>query len=114
MYLFQVGITPYISPTQQETLDRLNAGAETCHFAELADNFHEQALAVMMDGVLEVRWEDEIKKDIPKPKCMVSYSYLYLINVLLTHVNFVIDTSVWLKHQSYFNIIVLSLLVNIR
>jgi len=73
-------------------LDRLNAGAETCHFAELADNFREQALAVMMDGVLEVRWEDEIKKDIPKPKCMVSYSYLYLINVLLTHVNFVIDT----------------------
>lgn len=73
-------------------MDRLNAGAETCHFAELADNFREQALAVMMDGVLEVRWEDEIKKDIPKPKCMVSYSYLYLINVLLTHVNFVIDT----------------------
>jgi hypothetical protein len=75
-------------------LDGLNAQAETCHFAGLADNFREQALAVMMDGVLEVRWEDEIKKEIPKPKCMVGYSYLYLINVLLTHVNFVIDTFV--------------------
>jgi len=73
-------------------LERLNAEAETCHFAELADNFREQALAVMMSGVLEVHWEDEIKKDIQKPKCMVSYSYLYLIIVLLTHVNFVIDT----------------------
>jgi hypothetical protein len=83
--MFQVGITPYISPTHQETLDILNSKAETCHFAEL-----EQALAVMMDGVLEVRWEDEIKKNITKPKCMVSYSYLYLINVLLTHVNFII------------------------
>jgi hypothetical protein len=48
----------------------------------------------MMDGVLEVCWEDEIKKDIPEPKCMVSYSYMYLINVLLTHVNFVVDTFV--------------------
>ena len=75
-------------------MDRLNAEAETCHFAGLADNFHEQALAVMMDGVLEVRWEDEIKNDIPKPKCMVSYSYLFLINMLLTYVNFVIDTFV--------------------
>jgi hypothetical protein len=70
-------------------LDILNSEAEICHFAELADSFHEQALAVMMDGVLEVRWEDEIKKDITKPKFMVSYSYLYLINV-----NFIFDTCV--------------------
>jgi hypothetical protein len=55
-------------------LDRLAAEAEAHHLAELADNFHERALTVMMDGVLEVHWEDEIKKDIPKPKCMVSYS----------------------------------------
>lgn len=95
-------------------MDRLNAKAETWHFAELADNFREQALAVMMDGVLEVRWEDEIKKDIPKPKCMVSYSCLYLIIVLLTDVNFFIDTFVSLKHQSYFKINILSLLVKIR
>lgn len=67
----EVGITPYISPTQQDTFDRSNAEAQACHFAEPGDNFHEQALAVMMDGVLEVCWEDEIKKDIPEPKCML-------------------------------------------
>jgi hypothetical protein len=38
----------------------------------LADNFYEEALIAMMAGVLDVCWEDEIKKDIPKPKCMVS------------------------------------------
>ena len=26
----------------------------------------------MMGGVLEVRWEDELKKEVPKPKFMVS------------------------------------------
>jgi hypothetical protein len=66
-------------------LDRLNAGAESCHFTEVADHFREKALAAMMDGVLEVRWEDEIKKDILKPKCMVSFSHICLISVLLTH-----------------------------
>jgi hypothetical protein len=72
--LFQVGITPYISGSQQEISDKSAANAETHSFAELADSFHENALITMMDGVLEVRWEDEIKKDIPKPKCMVSCS----------------------------------------
>lgn len=26
----------------------------------------------MMNGVLEIKWEDELKKDIPLPKCVVS------------------------------------------
>ena len=25
----------------------------------------------MMNGVLEVKWEDELKKDVPLPKCMI-------------------------------------------
>jgi hypothetical protein len=70
--LFQVAITPYISGSQQEISDKSAANAETHCLAELPDNFHEKALITMMDGVLEVRWEDEIKKDIPKPKCVVS------------------------------------------
>ncbi|KAK0098749.1 hypothetical protein PV326_004028 [Microctonus aethiopoides] len=32
--------------------------------------FREKALETMMDGVLEVRWENEIKKSIPKPDCL--------------------------------------------
>jgi hypothetical protein len=85
--MFQVGIIPYTSPSEQQVSDRLAAETETHNLAELSDNFHEQALMQMMDSVLEVRWEDEIKKDIPKPKCMVSYSDYYL----LPHVNFGFD-----------------------
>uniref|UniRef100_A0ABD2XEJ7 Cilia- and flagella-associated protein 43 n=1 Tax=Trichogramma kaykai TaxID=54128 RepID=A0ABD2XEJ7_9HYME len=33
--------------------------------------FREEALKRMMDGVLEIRWEDEIKKNIPKPLCLL-------------------------------------------
>ncbi|KAF7383888.1 hypothetical protein HZH68_014645 [Vespula germanica] len=34
-------------------------------------DFYAEALEKMMDGVLELRWEDEIKKDIPKPTCLL-------------------------------------------
>lgn len=37
----------------------------------LADDFKERALIAMMNGVLEIRWEDELRKDIPLPKCMI-------------------------------------------
>ncbi|XP_043274409.1 cilia- and flagella-associated protein 43-like isoform X3 [Venturia canescens] len=39
---------------------------------KLNDAFREEALETMMDGLLEVRWEDEIKKDPPKPSCLSS------------------------------------------
>jgi hypothetical protein len=60
-------------------LDRLATGAEAHRLVEMSDNSREQALMQMMDGVLKVRWEDEIKKDIPTPKCMVSHSDYYLL-----------------------------------
>lgn len=39
--------------------------------AKLADDFRERALQDMMDGVLEKHWTDVIKKEIPKPDCML-------------------------------------------
>ncbi|KAK0169138.1 hypothetical protein PV327_002884 [Microctonus hyperodae] len=33
--------------------------------------FREEALETMMDGILEVRWENEIKKSIIKPDCLL-------------------------------------------
>lgn len=41
-----------------------------------SDNFRQRSLINMMDGVLEKRWEDELKKEIPKPKCMVAYIHI--------------------------------------
>ncbi|KAI4496090.1 hypothetical protein M0802_008130 [Mischocyttarus mexicanus] len=67
----EVKVKPYISPSQQEILDKQAIEAERIRQLLLADDFRERALMAMMDGVLEVRWEDVIRKDIPKPKCML-------------------------------------------
>ena len=66
----EIEAKPYISPSEQEILDQKAAEAERARLLLLADNFREKALDKMMDGVLELLWEDTIKKDIPKPPCM--------------------------------------------
>lgn len=77
----------YISPSRQEILDKLAAEAEARRLAELADDFRERALIEMMDGVLELLWEHKIKKDIPKPKCMVNLIILFLLHCqIYTHI----------------------------
>lgn len=62
---------PYISPSEQKLIDERLAEEERIRLLLAADNFRELALIEMMDGVLEVRWEDELKKEIEKPDCMV-------------------------------------------
>lgn len=39
----------------------------------ISDDFKQRSLNNMMDGVLEKRWEDELKKEVQKPPCMVRY-----------------------------------------
>nr|XP_031849142.1 cilia- and flagella-associated protein 43 [Nomia melanderi] len=67
----EVKAKPYVSPSQREILDKQAAEAERIRRLLLADDFRERALMTMMDGVLEVRWEDIIKIDVPKPACML-------------------------------------------
>ncbi|CAL7945361.1 unnamed protein product [Xylocopa violacea] len=67
----EVQAKPYVSPSQQELLDKQAAEEERIRQLLLADDFRERALMAMMDGVLEVRWEDTIKIDVPKPACML-------------------------------------------
>ncbi|OAD57469.1 WD repeat-containing protein 96 [Eufriesea mexicana] len=67
----EVKAKPYVSPSQQELLDKQAAEEERIRQLLLADDFRERALMAMMDGVLEVRWEDTIKIDVPKPACML-------------------------------------------
>ncbi|KAJ8674410.1 hypothetical protein QAD02_005672 [Eretmocerus hayati] len=62
---------PYVSPSQQDLLNIQAAEEERRRLALLADDFREKALQAMMDGVLEVRWEDLIKRDIPLPECLM-------------------------------------------
>lgn len=63
---------PYISPSEQAILDAEAAERERLRLLMLADDFRERALMAMMNGVLEVRWEDELRKDVPRPKCLVN------------------------------------------
>lgn len=67
----EVKAKPYVSPSQQEILDRQAAEAERIRQLLLADDFRERALINMMDGMLEIRWEDTIKIDVRKPACML-------------------------------------------
>ncbi|XP_012257347.4 cilia- and flagella-associated protein 43-like [Athalia rosae] len=67
----EVKVSPYVSPSAQDILNKQAADAERYRLLLLADDFREKALIAMMDGVLEVRWEDLIKKDVPKPECML-------------------------------------------
>lgn len=68
----ELSVTPYISPEEQRILDIAAAEAERRRLEMLADDFRERALIKMMDGVLEIRWEDEIKKTPPPPDCITS------------------------------------------
>lgn len=43
-------------------------------------DFRRRALVGMMDGVLEKRWEDELKKEVPRPRFMVKT--LNIFNIL--------------------------------
>lgn len=51
-------------------MDAEAAERERIRLLLLADDFKERALMAMMNGVLEIRWEDELRKDVPEPKCM--------------------------------------------
>lgn len=68
----EVGVLPYISPSKQKILDALAVEKERLRQEMMADDFRDRALMTMMDGVLEHKWEDEIKKPVWKPSCMVN------------------------------------------
>lgn len=67
----EVEAKPYVSPSQQEILDRQALEVERIRQLFLADDFRERALMKMMNGVLEIRWEEIIKIDVRKPACMM-------------------------------------------
>ncbi|KAK0083788.1 hypothetical protein PV325_008218 [Microctonus aethiopoides] len=70
----EVMAEPYVSVSQQELAKKQAEETEKKRLLSLEDNFREKALLEMMDGVLEVRWENTIKRDISKPECMLTKS----------------------------------------
>uniref|UniRef100_A0A182QQN2 Cilia- and flagella-associated protein 43 n=1 Tax=Anopheles farauti TaxID=69004 RepID=A0A182QQN2_9DIPT len=66
----EIPVAPYISPSLERLLDSERQERELRQLELLADDFKDRALVTMMDGVLEHRWEDEIKKSLPLPQCL--------------------------------------------
>lgn len=71
MHEDEVKAKPYVSPSLQVVLKKHAAEAVRVQQLLLADDFRERALMKMMDGVLEIRWEDTIKTDVREPACML-------------------------------------------
>lgn len=67
----EVCVAPYISPSYKKMLEEQEAAREQRRRELAADDFRERALDVMMDGVLEHKWEDEIKKNPKAPDCII-------------------------------------------
>lgn len=88
VYDHEMTVTPYISPSEQAVLDAKAAEEERIRLALLADDFRERALMTMMNGVLEVKWEDQLKKNVPLPKCMVK---IFHVTVIVTHLLIILD-----------------------
>lgn len=67
----EVKVEKYYTPEQQKELEKKKKEDEERKAKERGDNIRERALNDMMGGVLEVKKEDELKKDIPKPAFML-------------------------------------------
>lgn len=68
----EISVAPYLTPSMECLIAQEKAERERRQKELMADDFKDRALMVMMDGVLEHRWEDEIKKTPPVPHCLVS------------------------------------------
>ncbi|XP_015171771.1 PREDICTED: uncharacterized protein LOC107064035 [Polistes dominula] len=64
---------PYVHPKKESSSNDEYKNMNGCNSQLYSNDYdlYEEALEKMMDGVLELKWEDEIKKDIPKPVCLI-------------------------------------------
>ena len=67
----EVKVEKYLTPEQQRLLEERLAEEARKREIERLDNWRERGLIDMMNGVLQVRREDELKKDIPVPPFVI-------------------------------------------
>ncbi|KAF6776366.1 WD repeat-containing protein 96, partial [Paragonimus kellicotti] len=63
----EITVDLYLSPAELAEREARRLAEEERRRREKLDNWRERGLEEMMGGVLEVRKEDELKKDVPKP-----------------------------------------------
>ncbi|XP_053698844.1 cilia- and flagella-associated protein 43 [Sabethes cyaneus] len=66
----EIAVAQYCTPSMEKVLALDRAEKMRRQQQLMANDFKDRALVVMMDGVLEHRWEDEIKKSPPIPHCL--------------------------------------------
>nr|XP_034327595.1 cilia- and flagella-associated protein 43 isoform X6 [Crassostrea gigas] len=66
----EVKVEKYLTAAQRKEQERKEKEEEERRIREQGDNARERGLDMMMGGVLEIKKEDELKKDIPKPLFM--------------------------------------------
>ena len=75
----KVKVEKYLTPEQQAKLEAERKAEEERRAREKQDNWRDRGLDKMMGGLLEVKKEDELKKDVPKPAFMtVSKQFILL------------------------------------
>ncbi|KAA0195458.1 WD repeat-containing protein 96 [Fasciolopsis buskii] len=68
----EITVEKYLSPAQLAELEAKRVAEEERKRRERLDNWRERGLEEMMGGVLEIRKEDELKKDVPKPAFLLT------------------------------------------
>ncbi|XP_033756153.1 cilia- and flagella-associated protein 43-like [Pecten maximus] len=66
----EIKVEKYLTPAQRKKKEIQDKQDEERRAREKGDNARERGLDMMMGGVLEIKKEDELKKDIPKPAFM--------------------------------------------
>ncbi|PIK58588.1 putative WD repeat-containing protein 96-like [Apostichopus japonicus] len=68
----EVKVDKFITPDQQAKLDEEAKAEAEKKLKEKGDNVRDRALNMMMGGVLEIKKEDELKKDVTVPSFMTN------------------------------------------
>ncbi|ESO90244.1 hypothetical protein LOTGIDRAFT_233795 [Lottia gigantea] len=68
----EVTVEKFLTPEQKKQAEAKQKAEEERKLREKGDNIRERALDMMMGGVLEIKKEDELKKDVPKPLFMTT------------------------------------------
>nr|CAH8857002.1 unnamed protein product [Trichobilharzia regenti] len=68
----EIKVEKYLSPEQLAEIEARRLAEEERRRREKLDNWRERGLEDMMGGVLEIKKEDQLKKDIPKPAFLLT------------------------------------------
>ncbi|XP_055026578.2 cilia- and flagella-associated protein 43 [Misgurnus anguillicaudatus] len=66
----EIKVEKYLTPEQRQTEEKLREEEDRQHLAAKSDNMRDQALNVMMGGVLELKKEDILRMEVPQPEFM--------------------------------------------